>query len=144
MYVVYINLLYFCRFFCLLTIKIFFPKKNRHRVRHQFLLSLTLLVFVLTPVLHQLFYASLLSFSSRVETHHRSDISQPQNRVKLRHSQLCHLGIAGSLLLVIVTNRDASRHLLLHYEFGPLDRLVRASGCGHILTSVSCFHHCYF
>ena len=27
MYVVYINLLYFCRFFCLLTIKIFFPKK---------------------------------------------------------------------------------------------------------------------
>ena len=28
MYVVYINLLYFCRFFCLLTIKIFFPKKN--------------------------------------------------------------------------------------------------------------------
>ena len=28
MYVVYINLLYFCRFFCLLTIKVFFPKKN--------------------------------------------------------------------------------------------------------------------
>ena len=28
MYVVYINLLYFCRFFCLLTIKIFFPKKK--------------------------------------------------------------------------------------------------------------------
>ena len=26
MYVVYINLLYFCRFFCLLTIKIFFPQ----------------------------------------------------------------------------------------------------------------------
>ena len=30
MYVVYINLLYFCRFFCLLTIKIFFPKKILH------------------------------------------------------------------------------------------------------------------
>ena len=28
MYVVYINLLYFCRFFCLLTIKIFFPPQK--------------------------------------------------------------------------------------------------------------------
>ena len=32
MYVVYINLLYFCRFFCLLTIKIFFPKKKKKRL----------------------------------------------------------------------------------------------------------------
>ena len=37
MYVVYINLLYFCRFFCLLTIKIFFPKKQSttHRMTPQ-------------------------------------------------------------------------------------------------------------
>ena len=37
MYVVYINLLYFCRFFCLLTIKIFFPKKiddQHHKSDH--------------------------------------------------------------------------------------------------------------
>ena len=33
MYVVYINLLYFCRFFCLLTIKIFFPKNKPIKTR---------------------------------------------------------------------------------------------------------------
>ena len=49
MYVVYINLLYFCRFFCLLTIKIFFPKKNNLEI-----LSLWILPIVTTLVKYKI------------------------------------------------------------------------------------------
>ena len=41
MYVVYINLLYFCRFFCLLTIKIFFPKKRPLLHKNHYYISAT-------------------------------------------------------------------------------------------------------